>query len=72
MIPQSKIDEIIYVANIEQVIGDYVRLKKRGANLTGLCPFHSEKSPSFSVSTSKGIFKCFGCGKAGNVVNFIM
>jgi DNA primase len=72
LIPQSKIDEIIYVANIEQVIGDYVRLKKRGANLTGLCPFHNEKSPSFSVSTSKGIFKCFGCGKAGNVVNFIM
>jgi DNA primase len=72
LIPQAKIDEIIQAANIEQVIGDYVRLKRRGANLTGLCPFHSEKSPSFSVSPAKGIFKCFGCGKAGNVVNFIM
>lgn len=72
MIPQAKIDEIIYAANIEQVIGDYVRLKRRGSNLTGLCPFHAEKSPSFSVSPAKGIFKCFGCGKAGNVVNFIM
>ena len=72
MIPQAKIDEIIQAANIEQVIGDYVRLKRRGANLTGLCPFHSEKSPSFSVSPAKGIFKCFGCGKAGNVVNFVM
>ncbi len=72
MIPQAKIDEIIYAANIEQVIGDYVRLKRRGSNLTGLCPFHTEKSPSFSVSPAKGIFKCFGCGKAGNVVNFIM
>jgi DNA primase len=72
LIPQAKIDEIIQAANIEQVIGDYVRLKRRGANLTGLCPFHSEKSPSFSVSPAKGIFKCFGCGKAGNVVNFVM
>jgi len=72
LIPQAKIDEIIQAANIEQVIGDYVRLKRRGANLTGLCPFHLEKSPSFSVSPAKGIFKCFGCGKAGNVVNFVM
>lgn len=72
MIPQNKIDEIINAANIEQVIGDYVRLKRKGANLSGLCPFHNEKSPSFSVSPAKGIYKCFGCGKAGNVVNFIM
>jgi DNA primase len=72
LIPQVKIDEIINAANIEQVIGDYVRLKRRGANLSGLCPFHNEKSPSFSVSPAKGIYKCFGCGKAGNVVNFIM
>ncbi len=72
MIPQSKIDEILQAATIEDVVGDYVRLKRRGANLTGLCPFHNEKTPSFSVSPSKGIYKCFGCGKAGNSVNFIM
>jgi DNA primase len=72
MIPQSKIEEIIQSANIEQVIGEVVRLKRAGSNLQGLCPFHQEKSPSFSVSVSKGIFKCFGCGKAGNVVNFVM
>lgn len=72
MIPQSKIEEIIQAAPIEEVVGDYVRLKRRGANLTGLCPFHHEKTPSFSVSPAKGIYKCFGCGKAGNVVNFVM
>ncbi|OYU94955.1 MAG: DNA primase [Bacteroidetes bacterium B1(2017)] len=72
MIPQSKIEEILNAANIEEVVGDYVRLKRRGANLTGLCPFHNEKTPSFSVSPAKGIFKCFGCGKAGNAVNFVM
>lgn len=57
---------------MEEVIGDFVTLKKRGANYLGLCPFHNEKTPSFSVSPSKGIFKCFGCGKAGNVVGFVM
>ncbi len=72
MIPQSKIDEIIDAAHVEDVIADYVSLKKRGANLIGNCPFHQEKTPSFSVSPSKGIYKCFGCGKAGNSVNFIM
>jgi DNA primase len=72
MIAQSKIEEIIQAAPIEQVIGDIVRLKRAGANMQGLCPFHQEKTPSFSVSISKGIFKCFGCGKAGNVVNFLM
>lgn len=72
MIPQSKIDEIINAAHIEEVVGDIVRLKRRGANLTGLCPFHNEKTPSFSVSPAKGIYKCFGCGKAGNAVNFVM
>lgn len=72
MIPQSKIDEILQAATIEEVVGDYVRLKRRGANLTGLCPFHNEKTPSFSVSPAKGIYKCFGCGKAGNSVNFVM
>jgi DNA primase len=72
MIPRTKIDEIVDAARVEDVVGEYVTLKKRGANLTGLCPFHNEKTPSFSVSPSKGIYKCFGCGKAGNSVNFIM
>ena len=72
MIPRTKIDEIVDAARVEEVVGEYVNLKKRGANLTGLCPFHQEKSPSFSVSPIKGIYKCFGCGKAGNAVNFIM
>src|SRR5271154_248757 len=57
---------------IEEVIGDFVTLKKRGSNLLGLCPFHNEKTPSFTVTPAKGIYKCFGCGKAGNSVNFIM
>lgn len=72
MIPRNKIDEIVDAARVEDVVGEYVNLKRRGANLTGLCPFHQEKSPSFSVSPSKGIYKCFGCGKAGNAVNFVM
>lgn len=72
MIPKSTIQEIIDVARIDEVVGDFVQLKKRGVNLLGLCPFHNEKTPSFTVSPSKGIFKCFGCGKAGNSVNFIM
>lgn len=72
MIPRSKIDEIVDAARIEDVIGEYISLKKRGANLLGHCPFHQEKTPSFNVSPSKGIYKCFGCGKAGNVVNFVM
>jgi DNA primase len=59
-------------SRVEEVIGDFITLKKRGANLLGLCPFHGEKTPSFTVSPSKGIYKCFGCGKAGNPVNFIM
>lgn len=72
MIPQAKVEEIVHAARIEEVIGDYVNLKKRGANLLGLCPFHNEKTPSFTVSPSKGIYKCFGCGKAGDSVRFIM
>ncbi|RLD72602.1 MAG: DNA primase, partial [Bacteroidetes bacterium] len=68
MIKPETIQRIIETAHIEEVIGDFVTLKKRGANYLGLCPFHNEKTPSFSVSPSKGIFKCFGCGKAGNVV----
>ena len=72
MIRRDTIQTIIETARIEEVIGDFVSLKKRGSNYVGLCPFHNEKTPSFSVSPSKGIYKCFGCGKAGNVVNFIM
>jgi len=72
LIRRDTIQTIIETARIEEVIGDFVSLKKRGANYLGLCPFHNEKTPSFSVSPSKGIYKCFGCGKAGNVVNFIM
>jgi DNA primase len=72
MISREDIQNIIETARIEEVIGDYVTLKKRGVNLLGLCPFHNEKTPSFTVSPSKGIYKCFGCGKAGNAVNFLM
>ena len=72
MIPKFTIDKIIDTARVEDVIGDFITLKKRGANLLGLCPFHGEKSPSFTVSPAKGIYKCFGCGKSGTAVNFIM
>jgi len=72
LIPKITIDKIIDAARVEDVIGDFITLKKRGANLLGLCPFHGEKSPSFTVSPAKGIYKCFGCGKSGTAVNFIM
>ena len=72
MIPQHTIDQIFSASIIEEVIGDYVSLKKRGANMLGLCPFHNEKTPSFIVSPAKGIYKCFGCGRAGNTVGFLM
>ena len=72
MIPRETIDKIFETAKVEDVVGSYVTLKKRGANLLGLCPFHHEKTGSFTVSPSKGIYKCFGCGKAGNAVKFIM
>ena len=72
MINKDTIQNIVETARIEEVVGDYVTLKKRGVNLLGNCPFHNEKTPSFTVSPSKGIFKCFGCGKAGNSVNFLM
>ncbi|NTW32716.1 MAG: DNA primase [Bacteroidetes bacterium] len=72
MINKDTIQNIIETARIEEVVGDYVTLKKRGVNLLGNCPFHNEKTPSFTVSPTKGIFKCFGCGKAGNSVNFLM
>lgn len=72
MIKPETIRLIVETARIEEVVGDFVTLKKRGANYVGLCPFHNEKTPSFSVSPAKGIYKCFGCGKAGNAVGFIM
>jgi DNA primase len=72
MIPKQTIDEIFEAAIIEDVVGEFVPLKKRGANFLGNCPFHNEKTPSFTVSPAKGIYKCFGCGKAGNSVNFVM
>lgn len=72
MIPQDTIMSIIDTVRIEEVVGDFVSLKKRGANLIGVCPFHKEKTPSFIVSPAKGIFKCFGCGKAGDSVRFVM
>lgn len=72
MIPKETIDRIFEAAKIEDVVGSYVSLKKKGANLWGLCPFHHEKTSSFSVSPSKGIYKCFGCGKAGSSVRFVM
>lgn len=72
MIDSGTIGRIIDVAEITDVVGDFVNLKRRGVNYLGLCPFHNEKTPSFTVSPSKGIYKCFGCGKGGNAVNFIM
>jgi DNA primase len=72
MIPSSTIDEIRNKADILTIIGEYVALKKRGKNYLGLCPFHSEKTPSFTVSPDKQIFHCFGCGEGGNIFSFIM
>src|SRR6056297_2682122 len=72
MIPQSTIDQIFEATDIYDVISGYVDLKKSGSNYTGQCPFHDEKTASFMVSPSKGIFKCFGCGKGGNAVTFLM
>ncbi|MCK9204350.1 MAG: DNA primase [Bacteroidales bacterium] len=72
MINRDTIDNILTTARIEEVIGEFVSLRRRGVNLLGLCPFHNEKTPSFTVSPVKGIYKCFGCGKAGNSVNFLM
>lgn len=72
LISKDIINTIIETSRIEEVVADFVNLKKRGANYIGLCPFHNEKTPSFNVSASKGIFKCFGCGKAGDSVKFVM
>jgi len=72
MIDQSTVQRIFDTAQIDEVVSDFVTLRKRGVNFLGLCPFHNEKTPSFTVSPAKGIYKCFGCGKGGNSVNFVM
>ena len=72
MIDQATVDRIFEASQIVEVVQDYVTLKRRGVNYLGVCPFHNEKTPSFTVSPAKNIFKCFGCGKGGNPVNFIM
>lgn len=71
-IPDEKIEEVRAATDLVEVVGDYVRLKRRGSNYLGLCPFHNEKTPSFNVSPSMGIFKCFGCGVGGDVFQFVM
>ena len=72
MIDHATVERILDAARIEEVVSDFVTLKRRGANYIACCPFHHEKTPSFSVSPSKGIYKCFGCGKAGSTVSFVM
>jgi DNA primase len=68
----DSIEKIKQTARIEEVVGDFVTLKRRGSNMIGRCPFHDEKTPSFTVNTARGIFKCFGCGKAGDSIKFVM
>ena len=72
MIHPASIQEVLEKCQIDDVVRDFVTLQRRGSNLIGLCPFHNEKSPSFSVSPSKNIFKCFGCGKGGDSLHFVM
>jgi DNA primase len=72
MIKREDIDKIINATKIEEVVGSFVELRKRGVNYIGLCPFHNEKTPSFNVNPAKGIFKCFGCGEGGDAVSFLM
>ena len=71
-IPRETVEQILQTARIEEVVGEFVTLKKRGSNLWGNCPFHNEKTPSFSVNPARNIFKCFGCGKAGDSAKFLM
>ena len=72
MISQKTIQTVFETVKIEDVVGDFVKLTKRGVNFIGLCPFHNEKTPSFTVSPVKNIYKCFGCGEGGNAINFLM
>jgi DNA primase len=71
MIPPKQVQDILDATRIEEVVGDFVTLRRRGTNLIGLCPFHGERSPSFNVNPARNIFKCFGCGKAGDAVTFL-
>ena len=71
-IPEEVVEQIRTSSDIVEVIGEYVQLRKQGRNYFGLCPFHGENSPSFSVSSDKQIFHCFGCGEGGNVFSFLM
>ena len=72
MIKEHSVQKVIDTARVEDIVGDFVHLKKAGVNLKGNCPFHDEKTPSFVVSPVKNIYKCFGCGKGGNPVQFLM
>ena len=72
MITQHTIQQIQSRIDIIEIVGGFVKLKKRGANYLGLCPFHNEKTPSFTVSSAKEIYKCFGCGRSGNSISFLM
>src|SRR5580698_932891 len=72
MISQQTIQQILSKIDIIDIVGEFVKLKKRGANYLGLCPFHNEKTPSFTVSPTKEIYKCFGCGRSGNTISFLM
>ena len=72
MIPQDTIDKILDAADIKEVVGEFVTLKRRGVNLVACCPFHSENTPSFTVFPKTGTYKCFGCGEQGNSVGFLM
>lgn len=72
MITPQTIQQITNRIDILDIVGEFVKLKKRGANYLGNCPFHNEKTPSFTVSPSKEIYKCFGCGKSGNSITFLM
>jgi DNA primase len=72
LITNTSIQQIQSRIDIIEIIGSFIKLKKRGANYLGLCPFHNEKSPSFTVSPAKEIYKCFGCGRSGNTIGFLM
>ena len=72
MIKEESVREVIDMARVEDIVGDYVNLRRRGQNLIGLCPFHGEKTPSFNVNPSRNIYKCFGCGEGGDAVKFLM
>ena len=72
IISEQSIEQVRQTADVVEVISSYVSLKQKGRDFKGLCPFHTEKTPSFSVSPQRQIYKCFGCGKGGGVINFIM